>query len=235
MHLPEPLEVPFAMKPLASARTSMTRLPDGRLRMHIVHDLLSGVTPEMLHFWFQNVEGDVAFHGQVVPRYRLWHPRDHVAFRLAKRTSPVGPGSVFHIHEVFGRDPRFVVNVLSDVRRLDAGGFDHFPRKLFLHPVHMTYRFERVAGGTRYENALVVGLEGAPRFANEQLTRAAFGEAHGQAWLLHNVEEVSTFEHFLPALYASARGGGTSDVRFVEDARPRSVAEPPHVAIRSPA
>jgi hypothetical protein len=204
--LPEPFPVPWTMKPLASARTSLERLEDGRLRMHIEHDVLHGVSPEMLLWWFQNLEGTMTLEGKVYDRYRVWHPRDHVAFRYAKRTSPIGPGSVFAIHEVFGRDPRFRIDVLTDVRRLDEGGFDHFPRRMLTHPVHMGYRFERVAGGTRYTNSLVVGFEGAPRFVNNQLIAHAFTEAHGRAWLLHNVEEVGNFEFFLPALYASARG-----------------------------
>lgn len=205
--MPAPIDVPWTMKPLASAKTALTRLEDGRLRLDIEHDLLAGVTPEMICWWFQNQEGDLLLEGARHPRYRVWHPRDHVAFRYARRPpGGVGPGAVFHIHEVFGRDPRFEIDVLSDVRRLDAEGFDHFPRRLFVHPVHMTYRFTRVAGGTSYVNALVVGLPGAPRWVNERLVARAFGEDHGRAWLLHNVEEVGNFERFLPALYASARG-----------------------------
>ncbi len=36
------------MKPLSSAKTSIDRLDDGRLRLSIEHDVLHGVTPEML-------------------------------------------------------------------------------------------------------------------------------------------------------------------------------------------
>jgi hypothetical protein len=142
------------------------------------------------------------------PRYRVWHPRDHVALRYA-RLPPggAGPGAVFHIHEVLGRDPRFTVDALTDVIRLDDGGFAHRPRLAGLHLAAMDYTFERVAGGTRYRNSLTIGRAFPPglRWLNRAMVAARFDEAHGRAWLLHNVEEVGNFEFFLPGLFARAR------------------------------
>jgi len=207
--MPEPIEVPWTMKPLSSAKTSIDIQGDGRMHLAIEHDVLDGVTPAMLVWWFGHQDGDVEIEGRAIPRYRAWHPRDHVALRYA-RTPPRGhgPGSVFHIHEVLGRDPRHVVDVLTDVVRLDEGGFAHRPR---IHGisglVRMDYTFERVAGGTRYRNSLTIGapVPEALRALNGAVRRLAFDEAHGRAWLLHNVEEVGNFEHFLPALYAKER------------------------------
>lgn len=207
--VPEPIAVPWALKPLASAQTALDLLPNGGMRMEIVHDVLAGVTPEMLLWWFQNMQGTMRVEGRSYPRYRVWHPRDHVAFRYAKRTTPeIGAGAVFAIHELFGADPAFRIDVLSDVTRLDVGGFTHMPRRFFGHPVTMDYRFIRVPGGTRYENSLTVSLPFAssvPRL-HRMIVERAFSEAHGRAWLLHNVEEVGSFEQFLPALHASAHG-----------------------------
>ncbi len=205
--LPEPIAVPWTMKPLSSAKTAIEHLDNGRLRMSIEHDVLHGVTPAMLVWWFRNLEGDVEIEGTRHSRYRVWHPRDHVAVRY-HRLPPggAGPGAVFHIHEVLARDPRYVVNVLTDVIRLDEGGFAHRPRRFGLHPAAMDYTFERVAGGTLYKNSLTVGL-GLPRplgFVNRAMVRREFDEAHGRAWLLHNVEEVGNLEHFLPRLFAGA-------------------------------
>lgn len=208
--LPEPIAIPWTMKPLESARTSVEMLDDGRMHLSIVHDVLHGVTPEMLVFWFKNMRGTLEVEGRSYPRYRVWHPLDHVEHRYVK-TPPTGDGvgSVFLIHEVFGRDPRNTINVLTDVTRLDEGGFAHRPRLHGLRGlVAMDYAFERVAGGTLYRNSLTVGIP-VPRqlrSVNALALSRAFDEKHGRAWLKHNVEEVGNFEHFLPDLFAREHG-----------------------------
>ena len=72
-----------------------------------------------------------------------------------------------------------------------------------LKSVDSTWR--RVPGGTRYENAITIGptLPRSLAFVQRAIRSVAFDEAHARAWLLHNVEEVGNFEHFLPALYAA--------------------------------
>lgn len=206
--LPPPIEVPWTMKPIDSAKTSIEFLDDSRMHLSIEHDVIHGVTPEMLLWWFRNLEGDCEIDGRRYPRYRVWHPRDHVAFRYSKLPAGgAGPGAVFHIHEVFDRNPDWRIDVLTDVTRLDAGGFAHQPRMHGFRAAVMDYTFERVPGGTLYRNSLTVGfaLPPALRIINRGLVTAAFGEARGRAWLKHNVEEVGNFEFFLPELYAKAR------------------------------
>ncbi|MCB9662013.1 MAG: hypothetical protein R3B40_29660 [Polyangiales bacterium] len=207
--LPEPIPVPWTMKPLASAETTLDFDERGRMRASIVHDVLYGVTPEMLVWWFRNMRGTVDIEGRAYPRYRVWHPRDHVEHRYEKTPPGAdGVGSVFLIHEVLGRDPRYRVNVLTDVVRLDEGGFAHRPR---FHGVSgmaaMDYTWRRVPGGTRYENSITIGpnLPRGLAFVQRALRRVAFDEAHARAWLLHNVEEVGNLEHFLPGLFAAER------------------------------
>lgn len=206
LDLPEPIAVPWTMKPLSSAQTSHERLDDGRMRLSIRHDVIHGVTPEMILWWFRNMAGTMEIEGKPYPRYRVWHPRDHVGHRYVKvPAGGAGPGAVFHIREVLARNPAWAVDVFTDVIRLDAGGFSHRPRFMGLHPVAMDYSFDRVPGGTLYRNSLVVGFAGKPRALNEFLVNTTFDEAHGRAWLLHNVEEVGNFEFFLPQLYARQR------------------------------
>ena len=208
--LPEPIPVPWTMKPLASAEAKLDYLADGRMHCSIVHDLLHGVTPEMLVFWFKNMRGTLDIEGRPYPRYRVWHPLDHVEHRYVQ-TPPSGDGvgSVFLIHEVLGRNPKHTVNVLTDVVRLDEGGFGHRPR---LHGISglvaMDYEFERVPGGTRYRNSLTVGLPVPRRLRalNQPFLHFIGGERRGHAWLKHNVEEVGNFEHFLPDLFAREHG-----------------------------
>lgn len=213
--LPEPIPVPWTMKPLESAKTSLDVLDDGRMHLAIEHDVVHGVTPAMLVWWFRNIEGTIEIEGRTYPRYRVWHPLDHVGHRYVRdaATGRADPGSIFHIHEVLGRDPAFEVDVWTDVTRLDEGGFAHRPR---VHGVsglvRMDYTFERVAGGTRYRNSMTIGAR-LPRWmrgASAALRGLAFGEAQGRAWLRHNVEEVGNFEHFLPGLHAKEQGGANA-------------------------
>ncbi len=199
------------MKDLASTEEARVDvLDDGRLHLSLRHDVVHGVTPEMIVWWFHNVEGDVAFEGVPVAKYRLWHPRDHVSFRYVRRAPDggAGPGSVYHIVEAFGRNPAYLLDVDLHVKRLDEGGFVHLPRLHGLRLARADYAFERVRGGTRYVNAITFGLEGRVfRPLNDRLVRAVFPEARGRAWLLHNVEEVGNWERFLPELFAAARAG----------------------------
>jgi DAPG hydrolase PhiG domain len=206
--LPEPIFVPWTMKPLSSAQTRSALCDDGRLHLAIRHDVLHGVTPEMLVWWFGHMDGEMAVEGVRYPRYRVWHPRDHVRHRYVRRSASVGPGAVFEIHEVLGRNPAHRVHTLTDVTQLDLAGFAHRPRTHGLRVARMDYAWKRVPGGTLYENSLTVGLAGRGpliRAFNALIRRYVFDESKGRAWLLHNVEEVGNFEFFLPGLYAAER------------------------------
>jgi hypothetical protein len=64
-----------------------------------------------------------------------------------------------------------------------------------------------VESGTRYHNSLTVGTQGfAGGIVNPLIRTLAFDEAHGRAWIKHNIEEVGNFEAFLPQLYAAEAG-----------------------------
>jgi hypothetical protein len=208
--LPEPIPIPWTMKPLSSAETTLDIDDQGRMRASIVHDVVHGVSPAMLVWWFRNMRGTIDIEGRPYPRYRVRHPRDHVEHRyLVTPPEGDGVGSTFLIHEVLGRDRRYEINVRTDVVRLDEGGFAHRPRFHGISGlVRMDYEFQRVAGGTRYSNSITIGFDGPRwlRLANATMRRFAFDEAHARAWLVHNVEEVGNFEHFLPRLHGSEHG-----------------------------
>lgn len=207
---PEPVPMPWGLKPLGSARCGAERLADGRLSWWIEHETLKGVSPRMLVWWFSHLEGEVEIDGQRVSRYRAWHPYDHVHASYARRLpdGSVGPGAAIRLREYLGANPRFEVDTISDISRLDEGGFVHHPRVQGLRGlVTMEYRFTAVDGGCRYENRLLIGgTQGWRRWLTPLVQRFAFDSAHGLAWLRHNVEEVGNFERFLPDLYRGETG-----------------------------
>lgn len=208
--LPTPLVLPFALKPVASADTGVETLPDGRTRYWIRHDIVRGVTPRMLDWWFRNLEGSIAFGGRHYNRYRFWHPADHVhASYVGRRPDgSIGVGASIRLIEVLGRNRRYLVDTVTHIERLDEGGYIHNPE---LHGrtglVRMEYSFDRVAGGTLYQNSLTIGAA-APWYPLVRPFVRSFGftDAQGRAWLRHNIEEVGMFENFLPALYRQETG-----------------------------
>src|SRR5271167_3038798 len=89
----------WAMKPLDSAETGSKILDDGRLELSIRHDVIKGVTPAMLGWWFRNIEGTMKHMGRTYPRYLVWHPIDHIHYAVARRApdGSAGQWARFHI------------------------------------------------------------------------------------------------------------------------------------------
>ena len=193
------------------------------------HALLRGVSAEMLTWWFRtftqlrvtldNVPG---YEAQTVPAYLLWHPSDHFNATLKGDTGPGGvpvAGSTrIHIQEAmqyqtYGWD--YAVNAELTVAYVGDDGWA-MGRVLPLFGPAMMLRIhfrdvveEGTHLGVHYHYEIVIGVRGndpVSRFINRQITRS-FGPQFFEAWHTHNVIEVGTFEHFLPALYAQRHAG----------------------------
>ena len=206
--LPLPPERPHAgpMKPVSSARTTQSTLPSGQLVLTIEHDVIRGVTPPMLRWWFENLGQTMIFQGHVYPRYLLWHPRDHIHWELAASApgGGCGQGASFRIVEAFAADPRYYVDSTEFVEKLDDEGISLVRRELGTEIFRLEHRFGASAAGATYRSRMVVGAASGlvrPLF-NNMIRPRIFSDAMGTAWLTHNVEEVSMFEHILPELYA---------------------------------
>jgi DAPG hydrolase PhiG domain len=195
-------------RPMDSAKWSLSRLPDGRLRMTIAHAPLQGITPAMLDWWFRNIGGTMDWQGRKVSRYHVWHPRDHIHWALA-RPAPggkVAPGAIFRIVEAFQANPRYRVDVLDRVTALSEAGITLEGRSFGLQVTRLAHRFTALDTATQYDSVLEVGLT-APLIGpllNRLILPCKFPEAMGRAWIAHNIEEVGQFEQFLPDLHATA-------------------------------
>jgi hypothetical protein len=206
MELPAPLEFGWQMKSLESAKTALNHLPDGRIELTILHDVLKGVTPQMLLWWFTHIAGDMEYQGKRYSRYRVWHPKDHIYWALAKPGSngKAEAGAVFHIAEAFGRNPNYRIDVQEVIEKLDETGIRLSNRRAGFEVSNLEHTFTPVPGGTLYRSRMTVGAEHplARGLINFYIRPRVFPEAMARAWLRHNVEEVGNFEWFLPALYA---------------------------------
>lgn len=201
--LPEPLPLFWQFKPISSANAGIQTLNNGRKKYWIKHDVLKNVTPRMLAWWFGHMEGDVEIQAKHFPRYRVWHPRDHVYARYVRRApdGSVGPGAQIALCEYLDRNPAYKVETVSTIEKLDETGFIHNVIQGGVHIARMEHVFTKTVGGTRDENCLIVpGTLRLGPFAR-LLGPFLFPDGKGQAWLKHNIEEMGSLENFLPELY----------------------------------
>lgn len=206
--------VSWTMKLFSSAETSESVLRDGRLELHIQHDVIRGVTPQMLAWWFRNIEGEMELGGQMYPRYLVWHPIDHISFKVVKRLpdGSVGVGSQFHIVEAFGGDMRHLLDQVFHVQQLDDTGIVLETHVMGRAVLRLHEEFVPVEGGTQYNVRAILGLSSWIGRAglNRIMLPRRFPSDKRKAWLKHNVEEVGNFQFFLPELHREA-GQGDGD------------------------
>jgi hypothetical protein len=202
LELPSPREFGWHLKPVESARTSVQRLGDGRMTIEIDHEIIRGITTEMLAWWFQTFDREITWEGRTMQAYLLWHPLDHVGVTLFRGpTGRLGVGDRLHITEVFARDPRFTVDQDVRVHRWDDNGVGFHAVIGGFRGFNLDHSFENVAGGVRYRSRALVGAEGMLGPLVNVLARRLFSDETARAWVRHNVEEVGCFENFLSTLW----------------------------------
>jgi len=206
------------MKPLSSAKTNMNVLANKQFELTISHDIIKGVTPQMLHWWFCHIDDTMEYLRGNYQRYRVWHPYDHIHYKeLSLAPDGTGsPGTRRHIVEAFGANKQYLVNIIDRVAHLDdkgilleteqAGisiGIGNLLVKVPPGLSSLEHQFIPVSNGTRYESRLLIGSDVGmgKSFMNSMIRPLFIGYKMARAWLKHNVEEVGILEFFLPALY----------------------------------
>jgi len=202
------------MKSLDSAEHGLERLEDGRWRAWIRHQDMPGVTPEMLVWWFRNIDTFTRFNGRdflgpPVPVYRMWHPYDHISVRWVRRVQDgagrLVAGSVIGIEENLGA--RHPVRAKARVTKFDTSEFNFDMMLGGRVPVgFLLHEYAAVRGGCSFYTEMVVGTDVslvAP-LVNPLVRRFAATEEFMRAWILHNIEESGETEKFVPRLYEHA-------------------------------
>ena len=207
-----PRPISWVMKPLSSAKTEEAIHPDGRVRLHIEHDLLRAVTPRMLVWWWRNIGGDMELKGRAYPRYLVWHPIDHIHFEVVKRLrdGSVGPGAVFHIVEALGADLKHLIDVRLHLQELDETGAVVEVHALGLTVMQIRGQFQPREVGTQLISTMTIGSSGrlGELGLNHWLIERFFPPERRKLWLKHAVEEIGNLQFFLPELYGRHAGVG---------------------------
>jgi hypothetical protein len=202
----EPRPVLFPLRDEATAVTSIQDLARHRRRVTIDHQPLSGVTPAMLLWWFQNIGGTMSYGNRVVPNYLAWHPVDHIRWELA-RPAPGGgarEGARFRIVEAFQGKPEFYIDTTETVEKLDGSGIRLVRRIAGVSVLQLSHTWSACTAHTHYVSVMEVGANSALLApVNRYLTRRRFPLSMARGWLRHNIEEVGVLEHILPAAYAA--------------------------------
>ncbi len=210
--LPPPRPVIWTLRPPESASVSLDHTRDGRVTVTIEHALLTGVTPEMLAWWYGHVPGEMRYAGTTFPRYLVWHPLDHISYEVvgpgpasdtAGPDAPVGPGTELRIVEALGRDLGQLLDIRVTVEDISECGAVIVKRSLGSSVVRLENSFRSEIGGTVYTTRMRLGDDTlAGRLLLNRVARErAFPPAKLRAWTRHHIEEIGNLENFLPALF----------------------------------
>lgn len=205
IQLPPPRPVEWPLRSADSARVSRTR-EGGRTVIAIEHAPLPGVTAEMLTWWYGHVPGSMSYAGTTHPRYLVWHPLDHIAYRLVRGDAHgrIGPGARVHVTEALGRDPGNVINIEVAVEELGEGSAVISKRIAGTSVVRIENAFRTGPDGAAYTSRLTIGDRTAlgELLLNRVAHRMAFPPRRIDPWIRHHIEEIGNLAHFLPGLFA---------------------------------
>jgi hypothetical protein len=206
--LPAERNFGWKMKTLDSAKTSFTILNDGVYKLNIEHEIIKGVTPQMLCWWFKNIDGDMYYKGKLYPKYLVWHPTDHIHWQYQNGAgAKIGINSTFRIVEAFGGEKKYLIDSTEVVEKLDETGIRLVRRIGSIEIFSLQHDFIANGNNTIYKSEMIVGTYTRPFniLFNYCIRPFLFTKHMGYAWLKHNIEEVGNFEFFLPNLFAEQK------------------------------
>lgn len=206
-----PRDLPWVLPDYRKADTGWYLDEHGRIRAHVEHFFLEGISPAMVAWFYQQLPiSTVEYRGQRMPLYHIFHPTEHGRLRVLAPASNgqrgMGPGAVIEREEWFGPyDSRGAARL----QRFSDAGMVAIPEVAGLAIGRIAHRFSAQGNGTAYRVDAVIGSD-LPVLGvaiNYYLRNRVFHPAMLAQWQRHQVEEVASLQFFLPALYAQ-RGRG---------------------------
>jgi hypothetical protein len=149
---------------------------------------LCGVTPEMLDWWWDNMDNDT---------YKLWHPQDHIALEWQIPPSQVGHAGAIHMAcEKIAEQPADILRIrweepgtapISTIYGHVNVGSPLAPGAGDIPLGSVVHEYEATSYGTIMRSTFTLPAI-APQQFLDSLRR-------------HNVAEMGRFPEFLPQLY----------------------------------
>ncbi len=150
----------------------------------VVDHELHGVTPEMIDWWWDNIDTS--------ERYKLWHPGDHQSFEWEVSPKEGHIGAIQRIVENIGlptmlrirwEDPSLSPIEIEYSHALAGSTLDQDDKPI----TWLLHEYEPIENGTKLRSTFRLPAK-APKPFIEALRK-------------HNIEEISEFANFLPKLY----------------------------------
>jgi len=150
----------------------------------VVEHELHGVTPEMIDWWWDNID--------TTERYKLWHPEDHKSFEWEVSPKKGHVGAIQHIVENIGlptmlrirwEDPSSSPIPIEYNHALVGSTLDREDKPISW----ILHEYELIENGIKLRTTFRLPAK-IPNFIIEALRT-------------HNLEEISEFANFLPKLY----------------------------------
>jgi hypothetical protein len=166
------------------------RLSRRRFTRLIVEHQIPGVTPEMVDWWWDNIN--------TTERYKLWHPKDHIAFEWEITPGETSNGHVGALSINWERIGRFACRLPI---RWDP---------ISTSPIPTEYGHVLVASVLGIKNCVVGRLvheyeesSTGTRMRSTFLLPATTSKRLLDCLRKHNQREMQELQRFLPKLYAS--------------------------------
>lgn len=183
------------------------KYPEGWM---VVDHIIPGVTPEMIDWWWVNMEKG----------YELWCPDEHKGFKWEIKPPMNGHiGAVQIATESIDYGPvmdlciEWVDPNIGTPEQKDFWTYEHLltagttgaqpgtkPR------IMLSHQWEAIPGGCKMRSCMHGAPEPSPSSGPIQPQSGSFQHPSGKkptggGWQVHNIAEVSTFKAFLPALW----------------------------------
>lgn len=155
-------------------------------------------------WWHSHVSGTMEYAGEVYPRYLVWHPLDHISYKVESgAANPVEAGTQLHIVEALGRDSDCVWDIHATVERVDGCSAIISKRVFGSSVVRLENEYLSSPSGARYFTRMTLGDDTLPgRLGLNRFARTRASPPHKvERWIRHHIEEIGNLENFLPALF----------------------------------
>lgn len=217
-HLPQPSvkhdpprDLPWTVPDHTLAKKSYEYLPDGRILVITHHLPLPDITPAMIAWFYQQLPiSTVELDGTTYPLYHLFHPTEHgrlwVDEEAADGTPGMKQGATIVREEWFGE---FDSRGKARITEFSDRGFTAVAYVAGIEIGMVEHRYSVVDGQTRYVVHATLGsdLPLLGTLLNAYIRNRVFTPAMMAQWMRHQVEEVGSLVHFLPALYKQRSQG----------------------------